>query len=183
MNWPRLRWSRSAAASAISRPTAPAMSVRGQSRSAAATLSVTAIRVTTGPSWAWKAVNSPCSRSQRAKIQRTAVRTFSAFTGVLVEAMAGARVQLETDDALQLRDPATRLLAKGRLAVEGVEHDPLEQVAQGDVVVVGEGLQHLQQALLEAHPCLHPFDPDLLRRPLHPPAWGFGSARCVRHVL
>ena len=46
----------------------------------------------------------------------------------------------------------------GVLAVEGMQHDAFEQVAKGQIVEIGERLQHLQQPLLHAYAGLHAFD-------------------------
>ena len=46
----------------------------------------------------------------------------------------------------------------GGLAVEGMQHDTFQQVAQSQVVIFGEGLEDLEQALLHAHSGLHAFD-------------------------
>jgi len=43
-----------------------------------------------------------------------------------------------------------RISIAGELAVEGVEADAFQQVAQREVVQLGQRLQHLQQALLHA---------------------------------
>jgi hypothetical protein len=68
------------------------------------------------------------------------------------------RAQIERVDLLQLRDPAHGLGAEGRLSLEGVQHDPLEEVPQRHVVVFGERLQHLHEALFHAHAGLDSFD-------------------------
>ena len=46
---------------------------------------------------------------------------------------------------------------KGGFALEGMQHDPLEEVPQGEVVVFRQRLQDLEDALLQAHPRLHAF--------------------------
>lgn len=76
--------------------------------------------------------------------------------GQLVGIGAG---EIEAVDLLQLDDLLPRLAPERRLPFEGVEHDSLQQVAQGDVVVFGQPLENLEQALLDANPGLHPLDP------------------------
>ena len=50
---------------------------------------------------------------------------------------------------------------KGSLAVEGMEHDAFEQVAQGHVVILGERLEHFENALFHAHAGLDAFDEEV----------------------
>ncbi len=51
--------------------------------------------------------------------------------------------------------------AEGRLAVEGVQHDAFEQVAQGHVVIFGESLEHFEKAFFHADTGLDAFDKEL----------------------
>src|SRR5580704_9379173 len=51
-------------------------------------------------------------------------------------------------DLLQCRRP------EGPLALEGVQHDALQEVAEGHVKVGGQRLEHLQQAAFQAYPGL-----------------------------
>ena len=44
------------------------------------------------------------------------------------------------------------------LSIKGMEHDAFEEISQGHVVVISKGAQHLQEPLLETHPCLDPYD-------------------------
>ena len=39
-----------------------------------------------------------------------------------------------------------------RCSLKRVQHDALEQISQGDVEVLGERLENLQEASLDAHP-------------------------------
>ena len=54
-------------------------------------------------------------------------------------------------------------VSEGRLPFEGVEDDAFQQVAQGEVVELGQGLQHLEQALLQAHAGLDALDDPAVR--------------------
>ena len=71
-------------------------------------------------------------------------------------------VEIAVVDLLQLGDALERRLAEGRLAVEGVQHDALDEIAERDLVVLGERLHDLEQALLQANAGLHPLDDELL---------------------
>ena len=71
--------------------------------------------------------------------------------------MAGARVEVETIELLQIANAFERCRAEWSLAVESVEHDPLEQIAQRHIVILGKSLKHLENALLHAHAGLNPF--------------------------
>ena len=72
--------------------------------------------------------------------------------------MAGAGVEFEAIKLLQLCDAGQGLLLEGAFAIEGMEHDALKQVTQGEIAILGKGFQHLQQPLLDAYAGLHSFD-------------------------
>ena len=59
---------------------------------------------------------------------------------------------------LQLADTLERWTAERRFAVEGVEHDAFEEVAEREVMVLGEGFEHLEDALFHAHAGLNSLD-------------------------
>src|SRR6266702_1496633 len=61
---------------------------------------------------------------------------------------------------------------EGTLPLEGVQHDALDQVAEGHIVQLSQGFQHLEDPLLEAHPRLHTLhhDPSLGQHDLPRPA-------------
>src|SRR5882762_9954254 len=59
--------------------------------------------------------------------------------------------ELETVDRLQRLYLLEGRGGEGRLALEGVQHDALEQIAERQVELGGERLEHLEQAALEAH--------------------------------
>jgi hypothetical protein len=63
-------------------------------------------------------------------------------------------VEVEVVDLPELADLAQRLGRKRRLALERVQHDALEQVAQSHVLVLGDGLEHLEDTALQAHASL-----------------------------
>src|SRR6266853_6399658 len=59
--------------------------------------------------------------------------------------------EVETVDRLQRLHLPEGRGREGRLALEGVQHDALEQIAERQVELGGERLEHLQQPALEAH--------------------------------
>src|SRR5882757_459026 len=85
-----------------------------------------------------------CSRcgNADASISPRTKRSSSGQSGCirgLAQLVRVPRGELETVDRLQ------------RLALEGVQHDALEQIAERQVELGGERLEHLEQAALEAH--------------------------------
>lgn len=74
------------------------------------------------------------------------------------EAMAGAKIQIEAIEFLQFLDFLQAGLAEGTLSVKSMEDDAFEEVAEGQIVVVGEGAQDFEEALFHAHSGLHAFD-------------------------
>src|SRR5437868_13486255 len=77
---------------------------------------------------------------------------------LLPQPVARPRVEVEAVDLLQLRDALEGRALEGRLALEGVQHDALEQVAQRHVVVFGEALEDLEEPLLDLHAGLDALD-------------------------
>jgi hypothetical protein len=77
--------------------------------------------------------------------------------------MARLRVEVEAVDLAQARDAREALLAERRLALEGVEDNALEEVAEGDVVELGEAFEDLEEALFEADAGLDALDDELGR--------------------
>jgi len=78
----------------------------------------------------------------------------------LDEAMAVRRLEIEPVDFFQLGDALDRLRPKRRLPFEGMEDDALEKIAEAEIVILGEGLEHLQEALLHPHTGLRSLDDD-----------------------
>src|SRR6185436_2181781 len=68
----------------------------------------------------------------------------------LHEAVACRGVEVEVVDLLQLGDLLQALRPERRLPVEHVQDDPLEQIAEGEVVVLGQGLEDFDEALFHA---------------------------------
>src|SRR6266851_4526451 len=86
-----------------------------------------------------------------------------AFVLIFLQAMAGPRIQLQTVEPFQIFDPSKRRLTERGLAVKGVQHNSLQQVAQRQIVVFGERLEHFEQALFKANTGLHALDKDWCR--------------------
>src|SRR5712692_1294846 len=72
--------------------------------------------------------------------------------------MACARIEVKTVKLLQLLYSLQRCLIEGTFAIEGVEHNALQEITEGEVVVLREGLQYFQQALFHPNPSLYPLD-------------------------
>ena len=79
--------------------------------------------------------------------------------------MTGAGVEVETVELLQFLNAFERGLAEGSLAVEGVQHDALQEITERQIVILGKGLQDFEQA---------PFHADAGLDPLHE-ILGFGG--------
>src|SRR5690348_14973615 len=76
----------------------------------------------------------------------------------LYQAMARGRVQIKVIEAFQFLDSLQAGFTERALAIEGMQHDALQQITQGQIVVVGEGSQDFQKPLLHAHAGLHPLN-------------------------
>ena len=81
----------------------------------------------------------------------------------LLQAVTGARVQFQAIELLQLPDLVKGCLTKRGLAVERMQDDPLQQIPQGQVVVLAKGFKNLEQALFNSNSGLHPLDQEALR--------------------
>src|SRR6266566_10099781 len=76
--------------------------------------------------------------------------------------MARTGVKFQAVKLLQLFNSTERHQIERALAVEGMEHNSLQQIAQSEIVIFGERLEHFQQPLL---------DPDAGLHTLHGEAW------------
>src|SRR5579859_1091813 len=72
--------------------------------------------------------------------------------------MAGAGIQIEAIELLQFPDALQFGLMEGALSIEGMQNNAFQQVAESQIVIVGKGLQHFQEPLFHADPCLYAFD-------------------------
>src|SRR6266404_5143933 len=69
--------------------------------------------------------------------------------------MTGIGVQIQFVDAFEIRDALPRFIAEGMAAVERVQDDALQQIAERHIVVFSQPLQNLQQTLFQTHARLH----------------------------
>lgn len=75
--------------------------------------------------------------------------------------MAGTGVEIEVIELLQFPYALQRGYAKWSLAVEGVQHDAFQHVAQRHIMVLGKPLQNFQDSFFDPHPRLHALDEKL----------------------
>jgi len=78
------------------------------------------------------------------------------------EAMACRGIEVEVIELLEIADALKRGRSKGAFAIEGVEDDAFEKVAEGEVMVLGEGFQHLQDAPFHSDAGLDALDLELV---------------------
>ena len=65
-------------------------------------------------------------------------------------------------ELLEIADALKRGRSKRAFAIEGVEDDAFEEVAEGEVMVLGEGFQHLQDTFLHPDAGLDSLDLELV---------------------
>lgn len=75
--------------------------------------------------------------------------------------MAGAGIEIQAVDLLELTDALQRVRAERSFAVERMQDDPLQKIAERKVVILGQRLQNFQQALLYSNAGLYAFDNEL----------------------
>src|ERR1700686_1614931 len=75
--------------------------------------------------------------------------------------MAGTGIKIEVVELLQLAYAFQRGSAEWGLAVEGVQHDAFQNVAQRHVVVLGKSFQNFQDSFFDPHSGLHALDEKL----------------------
>lgn len=73
----------------------------------------------------------------------------------LEQTVAVPSVELEPVDLLQPFDRLHGRIVEGRLLLEGVQHDPFQEIPEREVEVLGQALQHLEEMGLDADSCLH----------------------------
>jgi len=61
-------------------------------------------------------------------------------------------------ELFEVADTLERGRSEGAFAIKGVEDDALEEVAEGEVVVLGEGFQYFQDAFFHSHASLDSLD-------------------------
>ena len=75
--------------------------------------------------------------------------------------MARAGIQIEPIEFFQVLDAFEAVRAKGAFAIEGVEHDAFEQIAERHIVILAERFKDLQDPLFHANAGLHALDDEL----------------------
>src|SRR5580700_1652862 len=75
--------------------------------------------------------------------------------------VARAGIQIEPIEFLQLLDALETLGAKRTFAVEGMQHDPFQEIAERQVVKLPERFEHFQDSLFHAHAGLHALHDEL----------------------
>ena len=64
--------------------------------------------------------------------------------------MAVAGGQVQAVQAFELLDALERGVAEGGFAFEGVQDDSFDEIAEAEFVVLGDGLEDLEDALFDA---------------------------------
>src|SRR5581483_576653 len=96
-------------------------------------------------------------RRRRRPGRRKAPRAW-ARRSALAQTMAVLGREVEAVNAAQVRDPVQGCGLERRLVLQGMQGDALEQVAEREVEIFGQALQHLEQALLQPHAGLDALD-------------------------
>src|SRR5271167_3720659 len=78
-----------------------------------------------------------------------------------LEAVTGTGIEIESVKFFQVLDAFQRFGTEGCLAVERVENDAFEQVAEGHIVIFGQSLEHFEKPFLHADAGLNPLDQQL----------------------
>src|SRR5262245_36193937 len=76
--------------------------------------------------------------------------------------MAGAHIQIQSVDSFEVGHMTHCRFIKRRLAVEGMQHNSLQQIAEGHIVVFSQPLEHFQQSLFQPHAGLDALDHAIL---------------------
>ena len=76
--------------------------------------------------------------------------------------MTGGGVEVEVVKLLEVADALKRGRSEGAFAFKGVEDDAFEEVAEGEVMVLGEGFQDFEDAFFHADAGLDSLDLELM---------------------
>src|SRR5215469_1023123 len=87
---------------------------------------------------------SPCTKRSRSGHS-------GSIAAGLTQLVRVARREVEAVDGLERLHFLQRPGREGRLAIEGVQHDALEEISEGHVELGGERLEDLEQPGLDAH--------------------------------
>src|ERR1019366_1699041 len=85
----------------------------------------------------------------------------------LLQLMAVCGLEGEAIDFSKLFDLLQGRGRKGRVALKGVQHDSLQQIAEREVFQLGQSLEYLEQAFFHADAGLNPVDNDGSRLLFH----------------
>jgi hypothetical protein len=74
------------------------------------------------------------------------------------EPMAGGGIKIEIVKFLQILDALSGTGAEGVLAIKGVEHNPLQKIAQRHIVILGQSFKDFNEPLFHADSGLNTLD-------------------------
>src|SRR6202007_3486733 len=83
------------------------------------------------------------------------------LSGTLLKVVAIFCGKSQTVDSLELFDFFQGILGKGGFTFESVKHDPFEEIAEGHVSQLGNGLEDFEQPFFEANTGLNALDFDI----------------------
>jgi hypothetical protein len=72
--------------------------------------------------------------------------------------VAGRGIEIEVIELFEIADASERRRPKRALSFENMEDDAFEEVAEGEIMVLGEGFQYLEDALFHPDAGLGSFD-------------------------
>jgi hypothetical protein len=72
--------------------------------------------------------------------------------------VAGRGIEIEVIELFEIADASERRRPKRAFSFENMKDDAFEEVAEGEVMVLGEGLQYLEDALFHPDTGLDSFD-------------------------
>jgi hypothetical protein len=74
------------------------------------------------------------------------------------QAVAGRGIEIEVIELLEIANASERRRPKRAFSFENMKDDAFEEVAKGEVMVLGEGFQYLEDALFDPDTGLGSFD-------------------------
>src|SRR2546425_8147898 len=77
------------------------------------------------------------------------------FFDLFHQPMTGFGIKIQFVDSFQVGYALPRVGAERMLAIERVQHDPFQQIAERHVVIFSQAFQDLEQAFLKANPGLN----------------------------
>lgn len=76
--------------------------------------------------------------------------------------MAGGGIEIKVIELFEIADASERRWPKRAFSFENMKDDAFEKVAEGEVMVLGEGFQYLEDALFHPDAGLRSFDLQLM---------------------